>query len=204
MLQRLCAADIVRIGQHEASSLVHLAEGGALIRCRDCHDYLPAFVWLCDDMHVRHVTLVRVMNEAAVLWCLGTIVHAVIADHAGNAQPVVFENRRATLALAFAMLRHVAPRREGIFITEKRQRQDLALLGQTLESLDRDKAIDSFQDRLQFSCKIKVLLFMLRLRPDFEDHCDHMHLLSRPGIAYSVTGRKNVRSSARMNLFSSA
>src|SRR5258708_818097 len=60
-----------------------------------------------------------IVSGAAVLWCLRTIVHAVIADHTGDAQPVVFEDRRTALALGLAVLCHIAPCRNGSFIAEK-------------------------------------------------------------------------------------
>src|ERR1700694_2551588 len=72
---------------------------------------LAPFVGLSGDIRAGHPALTRVVNGAAVLWCLHAIVHAVVADHAGNTQPVIFEDRRPALGLALAMLRHVAPRR---------------------------------------------------------------------------------------------
>ncbi len=128
----------------------------------------------------------RVVNGAAVLRCLRAIVHAVIADYAGNTEPIVLEDFRPAFGLVFAMQRHIAPCGEGIFIAEKRQRQDLALVGQALEAFDRDKAVNGFQNWPQLGREIEVFLLVLGLRPDF------------------VTLRKKVRSSARMNLFSSA
>ena len=74
------------------------------------------------------------------------------------------------------MLRHVAPGGDGFLIAKERQRQDLAFLGQALEPLDRDEAVDGFQDRLQFGRKVEIFLLVLRLRPDFENHGDHGHL----------------------------
>src|ERR1700676_2247552 len=100
-------------------------------------------------------------------------MHAVVANHAGDAEAIVFENRRAALALGFAMLRHIAPCRYRTFIAKKRQRQDLALLGQALEPFDRDEAIDGFQYRLQFSREVEVFLLVLGLRPDFENDSYH-------------------------------
>ena len=128
----------------------------------------------------------RVVHGTAVLWRLRAIVHAVIADHAGDAQPVIVENRRAPLALRLAVLRHIAPGRDGVFIPEDRQRQDLAGFGQALEPLDRNKAIDGFQDRLQFGREVEIFLPVLRLRPDLENHRDHVRLLVS-ATPYSVT-----------------
>src|SRR5258705_3255322 len=82
--------------------------------------------------------------------------------------------------------------------------QDLALLGQALEAFNRNKSVDGFQDGPQLGRKIEVLLPVLGLRPDFEDYSYHLRLPCACEMAYNVTLRKNVRSSARMNLFSSA
>src|SRR6266404_4969646 len=151
----------------------------------------PPYFWLHNDSHVRHVALARVVGGAAVLGCLGTIVHAVIADHTGNAQPVVFENRRPALALAFAMLSHIAPCRNGRFIAEERQRQDLALFGQAFEPFDRDKAIDGFQNRLQFDGNVEVFPLVLGLWPDFENYSDHFCIsLAHFEMTYNATFRK--------------
>src|SRR5882762_4140171 len=134
---------------------------------------ISPFFWLRHDSPARHVALVRVVGDKAVLRGLGTIVHAVIPDYAGNAQPVVFENRRPALGLAFAMLRHITPCCDGGFIAEERQRQDLALFGQAFKPFDRDKAIDGFQNRLQLGGNVEVFPLVLGLRPDFENYGDH-------------------------------
>src|SRR5450755_1334942 len=106
MLQGLGAADVERVGYRETAALVHLAECGALVRCGDRHDSSLFFVlaWPRNDTDGRADTLVRVVNGAAVLWRLRAIVHAVIADHAGDAQAIVFENFRAALGLGLAVL----------------------------------------------------------------------------------------------------
>jgi len=136
----------------------------------------PCLRWTkCDDIRAMHRALVRVVNGAAVLRGLRTIVHAVVADYAGNAQPIVLKDFRPALGLVLAMLRHIAPCRKRLFIAEKRQRQDLALLGQALEAFDRDKSVDGFQNGPQLGRQIEILLPVLRLRPDFEDHGYHLH-----------------------------
>src|ERR1700680_3614091 len=99
---------------------------------------------LRNDNHARFETLERVMSGAAVLGGLFAIVHAVIADDACDAQPAIPENRRAALALCPAVLRHIAPCRHGGLIAEYRKRQDLAFLGQALEPLHGNEAIDGF------------------------------------------------------------
>jgi hypothetical protein len=81
------------------------------------------------------------MEGAAVLRYLRPFVHAVIADHAGNADPVIVKNLGAAFRLAPAVFGYIAPGRNGGLIAKKRHRQDLALLGQALEPFDRDEAI---------------------------------------------------------------
>src|SRR6266849_8495430 len=101
------------------------------------------------------------------------------ADYAGNTQPIVLEDLRPALGLVFAMQRHIAPCGESILIAEKRQRQDLALLGQALEAFDRNKAVDGFQNGPQLRREVEIFLLVVRLRPDFEDYSYHLHLPSR-------------------------
>src|SRR5882757_927364 len=142
------------------------------------------------------MALVRVVRGAAVLWRLRAVFHAVVPDDAGNTQPVIIENPGTPPGLGLAMLGNIPPCRDRLFVTEERQRQNLAFLGQALEPFDRDKAVDGFQDRPQFSREIEIFASMLRLGPDFEDHSYHLHLL-RVFSIYRVTCRRNVRSSAR-------
>src|SRR4051794_20796464 len=147
-------------------------------------------------------TLVRVVHRAAVVWCLLAIIHAVVADDAGDTQMIVGKNVCAALGLGTPVLHRVAPGRNGRVVAPERQRQDLALLGQALEPLDRDEAVDGLQDRLQVGREVEISLAVFRLRPALEDHGDHERL---PWLfAYSTTLRRKLRSSARMNLLSSA
>src|SRR5882757_3848508 len=97
-----------------------------------------------NNMDARCHPLVRLVRDAAVLWRLRALVHAVVPDHTGNTKPVVLEDLRAALGLGLAMPRHVAPRLHGCLIPKKRQRQHLALLGDALEPFHRDEAVDLF------------------------------------------------------------
>src|ERR1700731_581681 len=171
----------------------------------------PCFMFggFCDDNRRARAALVRVVRGPAVLWRLRAIGHAVVPDDAGNTQPVIIENPGTPLGLGFAMLGNVAPCREGLLVAEERQRQDLAFLGQAFEPFDRDEAIDGFQDRPQFGREIEIFCSVLRPGPDLENHGDHLLLLLCAGMFYAgmfcnVNLRRNVRSSARMNLLSSA
>src|ERR1700682_5955020 len=162
------------------------------------------FGWLHNDNHRAHAALVRVVRGPAVLWCLRAICHAVVPHDSGDAQPVIIENPGAPFGLALAMLANFAPSRDGLLVAEERQRQDLALLGQAFEPFDRDEAIDGFQDRPQLGREVEIFSLVLRLGPDLEDHGDHLRLLLCVRMFHHVTLRRNVRSSARMNLLSSA
>src|SRR5258706_4394253 len=142
---------------------------------------LPVFLLSssCNDNRRARAVLVRVVRGPAVLWCLRAICHAVVPDDTGNTQPVIVEDRGTPFGLGLAMLGNVAPCRDGLFVTEERQRQNLAFLGQAFEPFDRDKAIDGFENRLQFGREVEIFMFVLRLWPDFEDHGDHFSLLCK-------------------------
>src|SRR2546430_15975617 len=109
-------------------------------------------------MSARQAALVRLVNGAAVPGRLRPVVHAIVTDHPGNAQPIIPEDFRAALALGLAVLRNIAPRGNRGLVAEERQRQDLAFFGQALEPLDRDEAIDGLEDRPQFGGEIEILL----------------------------------------------
>src|ERR1700761_3185486 len=144
------------------------------------------------------------MNRATVLRRLRALVHAVVADHAGYADPIIVEDLRAASGLAAAMLGNVAPCLDRRFIAVERQRQELAFLGQALEPFDRDETVDLLQDRPQLGGEVDIILSVPGLRPDFEDNGDHYKPPFSQGGDYSPTLRKKVRSSARMNWFASA
>src|SRR5258708_13999637 len=93
-----------------------------------------------DDSEPPGAVLARVVLGAAVARCLRAFVHPVIADHAGNTQPVILENLSSPLALGDAMLRRIAPGCDRVLVTEQRQRQYFAGLGQTFEALHRNEA----------------------------------------------------------------
>jgi hypothetical protein len=64
---------------------------------------------------------VRLVHRAAVLRRLLALVHAVVSDHAGNAQPIIGKNFRAAPGLATAMLRNIAPGLDRGFVAKERQ-----------------------------------------------------------------------------------
>src|SRR6187200_2629282 len=65
--------------------------------------------------------LERAVHGAAVLWRLRALVQAVVADHARDAQAVILENHRPTLALGLAVTRHIAPCGDRLFIAPERE-----------------------------------------------------------------------------------
>src|ERR1700677_2168317 len=76
------------------------------------------------------------VRGAAVAWRCGSVVHAVVADHAGDPQPIFGARLGSATDLGAAMRLEIAPRFERGFIAKERQREDLAGLGQALEPLD--------------------------------------------------------------------
>src|SRR3954452_10436095 len=192
MLQRLRAADGDRIGQDEAAALVQLPEGRALVS--SCHVHVSLPCWPRRDGDVPPRALVRVVHRAAVLWRLLAIIHAVVADDAGDTQVIIGEDFCAALGLGAAVLHRVAPGLHGRLVPPERHRQDLALVGQALETLDRDEAVDGLQDRLEVGREVEIILAVFRLGPDLEDHGDHGLLLELMAYntTYKTTWRRNV------------
>jgi hypothetical protein len=70
-------------------------------------------------------------------------------DNGSNAKPVIGKDLAPPGCLSPAMVLSLAPSGDGCLIAEEREREDLAGLGQALEPLDRDKAINAFKDRPQ-------------------------------------------------------
>src|ERR1700691_893108 len=64
------------------------------------------------------------------------------------------------------------------FVPEERQREHLAGLGEALESLDRDEAVDLFQVRAQRGGNVEVFLLLAGLRPYLENDGYHLNLQS--------------------------
>ncbi len=95
------------------------------------------------------------------------------------------------------MLRPVPPRIDGLIIPEKRKRKQLSGLGEALESLDGDEAVNSPEVCLQPSRQVQIgVAAAVSAWPDLEDHRDH----GRTGGAWgSEASFRNIRSSFRMN-----
>src|SRR5262245_58582037 len=76
-------------------------------------------------------------------------LHPVVAQYARDAQAVVGENAVAAFRLRGAMLLQVTPLLDRFFIPPEGEGKELAFLGQALEALDRDEAVDLLQMRTQ-------------------------------------------------------
>src|SRR5690349_18205633 len=77
------------------------------------------------------------------------LVHAVVAQHGGDAQPVVAQDAAAARRLSLAMMFLVAPGLYRRLVAPEREREQLGVVGQALESLDADEAVDPLERRLQ-------------------------------------------------------
>jgi hypothetical protein len=108
---------------------------------------------------------------------LRAFVHAVIAHHGGNTDLVIAKDPVVPRALRSVMLLLLAPAGDRLLIAPKRQRQDLAVLAQAPEPLDRDEPIDLFELWSQAGGDFELVLQAVRLGLDFEDNCMHRLLL---------------------------
>src|SRR6266481_4694686 len=87
------------------------------------------------------------------------------------------------------MLLLLAPACDRVLIAPERQRQDLAMLAQAREPLDRDEPFDLLELRPQAGGDVEILLHAIRFRFDFEDNRVHrwasflVHSSRRIGIA---------------------
>src|SRR6516225_3330567 len=119
-------------------------------------------------------SLERWKSSAAVVGrFLPPLGHPVVADDPGDAEPIVLEYATASSLLCSAMANVIAPPRHGFCVAPKLQRQQLAGIGQALESLDRDEALDLFQLRAQPSRMVEIGFAFAIGRPYLEDHRDH-------------------------------
>src|SRR5262245_17796980 len=119
------------------------------------------------------------MRLPAVGRCvLAPVVEAVVAHDGRHAQAVVAEYAAAAGRLRGAMLGVVAPARHRVLVAPERQRQHLAGIGDALEALHRDEALDLLELRPQPSGMIEIALPPTVRRPHLEDDGDHGWLLA--------------------------
>src|ERR1700681_71746 len=117
--------------------------------------------------------LVVPVRVTRIDWRLRAIVHAVVTDDLCDAQPIVGEDRVAARALDASMRLEVAPLTHRILVSPVRQRKDLSWLGEALEALDRDEAIDIGEQGAQACGRVQIGVFPAGMGFCFEDHGDH-------------------------------
>src|SRR5438477_3950889 len=110
---------------------------------------------------------------AVVRSLLAPLAHAVVAHHGGDAQPVVAKHAAAARLLRGAVLNLIAPAGDSRLVAPERQRQHLVGIGDALEALDRDEAVDLLQLGAQAGGVVEIALAPAVGWPHFEDDGDH-------------------------------
>src|SRR4051812_43469727 len=92
----------------------------------------------------------------------------------------------------------IAPALHGILVAPERQRQQLARVGDALETLDRDEAVDRLELRPQRCGNGQVVVLAAGRGPHLEDHRNHLVLptdlrVARPSLASSVAPGRRFR-----------
>src|SRR5918993_603630 len=113
------------------------------------------------------------MRGAAVGRRLATLIHSIIANHRGNAQPVVGKDSAAPLRLHAAMVFEIAPCAHRVFVTPDGKRKILAWRRHALEALYRDEAVDFFQLGPERAGELEILLRAPCRGPYFENDGNH-------------------------------
>src|SRR5689334_8278955 len=101
------------------------------------------------------------------------LAHAVVADDAGDAQPVLSEYASAAARLRRAVALQGPPAPDRVLVAPERERKKLALVGEAGEALHRDESFDLFELRPELRRELQVFLLLPRRGDDFEDHRDH-------------------------------
>ena len=105
---------------------------------------------------------------------LVALIHAIVADHADHAQPVVVKHHLAPGLLRAAMCRQLPPPDHRRLILPERQRQELAGVGQALKPLDADKSGDRLGQGPHLGRHLQIWL-LLSLTGDHLEY-DRNHL----------------------------
>src|SRR6478609_8023866 len=114
-----------------------------------------------------------IMHDPAVGGRFIAFGHAVFTRNGGDAQVVVGEDAGATGDLRLAVRVEAAPLRDGFLIAPEGKGEHLPWLGKTLETLDRDEAVDSIEQRPQLRGDVEVFIASPFRGSDFEDDGDH-------------------------------
>ncbi len=121
----------------------------------------------------RRLALSSVRRGGHLLRRLGALEHAVLAVDCADGDAVIGEDRAAAFKLRRVMARLLAPALDRLGITPKRDRDQLARLGEALEPFDRDEAVDRLDVGSERRGKIEIVLLPAGPRLDFEDHGMH-------------------------------
>src|SRR5689334_1701903 len=105
---------------------------------------------------------------------LRALIHRVVAPHLGDAQPVGLEDATAALLLRLAVLLHVAPVAHRLLVTPERERDELALVADALEALDRDEAVEVAHIVCESLGERLVVGEASLVGREFEDDSDHV------------------------------
>src|SRR6266851_181357 len=122
-------------------------------------------------------------------------VKAVVAHDLGDAQAVITEDAGAAGALGLAVLLVAAPSGDRFFVAPEREREDLAFLGQALETLDRDESVDLLELGAQLRGDLEIVLAPLGFGLDLEDDRIHAH-------SFRLDSRARPQCSGRIRLIS--
>src|SRR5436190_19554158 len=110
---------------------------------------------------------------AVVRRLLAPLAHAVVAHHRGDTQPVVAKHAAAARLLRGAMLDLIAPAGDRRLVAPERQRQHLVGIGDALEALDGDEAVDLLQLGAQAGGVLEIALAPAVGWPHLEYDGDH-------------------------------
>src|SRR5215470_18006230 len=113
------------------------------------------------------------VNLPAVRRRLRTLVHAVVANDAGDAQPIIPEQLTAALCLRAPVLGERAPPPDRVLVAKEREREDLPRIGDALKTLDRNEAVDLLEQRFQLGREVEIGFLPAIRGPDFEDDGNH-------------------------------
>src|SRR3970282_1646321 len=153
----------------------------------------------------------RIVQCPAVGRRLPSVGHAVVADHARDAEPIVGENAGPALRLRKAMPLELAPAFDRLLIAPDRKRQHLALVCETFEPLDRDEPVKLLELRPELFGQIEILPLPPGRGNDIKYHRNHsiprsslkptIKFLARPAETLSYSIAAYPRSSAVPLLF---
>src|SRR5688572_19483132 len=126
-----------------------------------------------DSFEERRTALRLPVLCPRILRRLRSLIQPVIPHHAGDAQAIIAEDAAAALGLRGAVLGDIAPARDRVLVAPEGEGEDLALVAQALEPLDRDEAVDLLELGLQRGGQVEIVAAVIGVGPDFENDGDH-------------------------------